>query len=95
MTKKQKKQLIEAILVIIITIISIYFNNEKEVQSPTTQNRKTEQVINTSDADNLKVHFIDVGQADSILIEQNNEYMLIDKKITKTPINSKKNNLKK
>ena len=78
MTKKQKKQLIEAILVIIITIISIYFNNEKEVQSPTTQNRKTEQVINTSDADNLKVHFIDVGQADSILIEQNNEYMLID-----------------
>lgn len=78
MTKKQKKQLIEAILVIIITIISIYFNNEKEVQSPTTQNRETEQVINTSDADNLKVHFIDVGQADSILIEQNNEYMLID-----------------
>lgn len=78
MTKKQKKQLIEAILIIIITIISIYFNNEKEVQSPTTQNRKTEQVINTSDADNLKVHFIDVGQADSILIEQNNEYMLID-----------------
>ena len=78
MTKKQKKQLIEAILVIIITIISIYFNNEKEVQSTTTQNRKTEQVINTSDADNLKVHFIDVGQADSILIEQNNEYMLID-----------------
>lgn len=78
MTKKQKKQLIEAILVIIITIISIYFNNEKEVQSTTTQNRKTEQVINTSAADNLKVHFIDVGQADSILIEQNNEYMLID-----------------
>lgn len=78
MTKKQKKQLIEAILVIIITIISVYFNNEKEVQSPTTQNRKTEQVINTSDADNLKVHFIDVGQADSILIEQNNEYILID-----------------
>lgn len=78
MTKKQKKQLIEAILVIIITIISVYFNNEKEVQSPTTQNRETEQVINTSDADNLKVHFIDVGQADSILIEQNNEYMLID-----------------
>jgi competence protein ComEC len=26
----------------------------------------------------LKVHFIDVGQADSILIEQGNEYMLID-----------------
>jgi len=27
---------------------------------------------------NLKVHFIDVGQADAILIEQNNQYMLID-----------------
>ena len=78
MTKKHKKQLIEAILIIIITIISIYFNNEKEAQTPTTQNRETEQVINTSNTNNLKVHFIDVGQADSILIEQNNEYMLID-----------------
>ena len=78
MTKKQKKQFLEAILVIIITIISVFFNNDKETQSPTTQNRETEQIVNTADVDNLKVHFIDVGQADSILIEQNNEYMLID-----------------
>ena len=78
MTKKQKKQLFEAILVIIITIISIYFNNEKEIQQPTTQNRESEEVINTTDSNNLRIHFIDVGQADSILIEQNNEYMLID-----------------
>ena len=78
MTKKQKKKLFEAILVIIITIISIYFNNEKEIQQPTTQNRESEEVINTTDSNNLRIHFIDVGQADSILIEQNNEYMLID-----------------
>ena len=31
-----------------------------------------------SSSDSLKVHFIDVGQADSILIQQGNENMLID-----------------
>lgn len=78
MTKKQKKQFLEAILVIIITIISIYFTDSEETKQPITQNRETEEVINISDSNNLKVHYIDVGQADSILIEQNNEYMLID-----------------
>lgn len=78
MTKKQKKKLLEAILVIIITIISIYFTDSEEPKQVTSQNRETEEVINISDNNNLKVHYIDVGQADSILIEQNNEYMLID-----------------
>ena len=34
--------------------------------------------VNESESGNLKVHFIDVGQADSILIQQGNENMLID-----------------
>lgn len=32
----------------------------------------------TNDNANLKVHFIDVGQADCILIESSNQYMLVD-----------------
>ena len=32
----------------------------------------------TNDDANLKVHFIDVGQADCILIESSNQYMLVD-----------------
>ena len=33
---------------------------------------------NIEDNDNLKIYYLDVGQADSILITNNNEYMLID-----------------
>ena len=36
--------------------------------------QKTNLVVNG----NLKVHFINVGQADSILIQQGSKYMLID-----------------
>lgn len=80
MTKKQKKKFLEAILILIVAVISIYFNDTKETSiSPNnSQNRETEDVINLSGDDNLKVYFLDVGQADSILIENNNEYMLID-----------------
>ena len=37
---------------------------------------KTEDVVSLGE--DLSVHYIDVGQADSILIERNQEYMLID-----------------
>lgn len=38
------------------------------------QSQETEEYIKT----NLKVHFIDVGQADACLIESNNHFMMID-----------------
>ena len=38
---------------------------------------KTQDVFNESNS-NLRVYYLDVGQADSILIESNKEYMLID-----------------
>lgn len=81
MNKKQQKKFLEAILILIVAFFSIYVNDIKETTSSEnsdTQNRKTEEVINVSDSENLKVYFLDVGQADSILIESNNEYMLID-----------------
>lgn len=79
MKKKQKKKLIESILLIIIAFFAIYYGDIKEsISTINTQNRKTEEAVNIEDGNTLKVYFLDVGQADSILIENNNEYMLID-----------------
>lgn len=39
---------------------------------------ETQEVHNNNQTDQLKVHFIDVGQGDSILIETENSAMLID-----------------
>lgn len=44
----------------------------------TKENLKNDKNENISVNGELKVHFIDVGQADSILIENKDEYMLID-----------------
>ena len=47
-----------------------------DIQNPSTSipSEKEDVVVSGK----LKVHFIDVGQADSILIEQDSKYMLID-----------------
>lgn len=45
-----------------------------EVQNNNNDDNKSKENVNGE----LKVHFIDVGQADSILIQQGNENMLID-----------------
>lgn len=46
---------------------------EEEV---TENEEEIKPVVNTNN--NLKISYIDVGQADSILLEQDNEYMLVD-----------------
>lgn len=79
MKKSQKKMLIEVVLLLLIVIFTIYYNdNNINNISTNTKNRKVEEVINTSDNGILTVSFLDVGQADSILIAKDNEYMLID-----------------
>jgi competence protein ComEC len=59
-------------LMILITgcVIEIHDNNTTSGGSPAVSSQKA--------ADKLKIHFIDVGQADSILIQCGNENMLID-----------------
>lgn len=81
--KKKKNNRLITILFILTSIIYTTFSNEINntfglpYQNTTSNtNKKTEEVILLND--NLKIHYIDVGQADSILIENNNEYMLID-----------------
>lgn len=80
MTEKNKKKFIEAIIILIIAFFTIYYEDftEKTIEDEVIQNRNTEEVIKISDGDKLNVYYLDVGQADSILIENNNKYMLID-----------------
>ena len=85
--KKGKQKLIGSIVAIIILMIAGIFglNNENINKllgiENNTNNNAQEQEITTSSLPvdgNLNIYFIDVGQADSILITNNNSSMLID-----------------
>lgn len=70
--KKYSKSPTFTILVVIVSIISCYLATNNEIdKSYSVSNRNTV----TTD---LKVYYLDVGQADSILISNNNHNMLID-----------------
>lgn len=78
------KNKIKYVIGIIICLVIVLFGGNKILEQETvdnTDNQKNDSyaLVNTSESeDNLKIYFIDVGQADSILIEQNNKFMLID-----------------
>ena len=79
MKKKTKNKIIALILLLIVYLYGIYTQpntNNKNKENTSTKERQTEVINETSN--NLKITYLDVGQADSILIEENNEYMLID-----------------
>ena len=76
MAKRKKKKYNKIIRILLILVTIIYGLYLSEMDS-TLSSDKTQDVFYES-VDNLKVYFLDVGQADSILIESNNEYMLID-----------------
>lgn len=66
--KKKEYNFLKLILIVLVVIYSLYFKELDGTYSMTNDN------VNS----NLEVSYLDVGQADSILIENNNEYMLID-----------------
>ena len=84
---KRKKQNQNPIITIIIILILIfgYTAVEPDTQEESysnqtpdiTENNKSIKVTNTVTTD-LQIYFLDVGQADSILITNNNHSMLID-----------------
>lgn len=76
MNKSNIKRLI-TIIIVICFIFGAYFYQETGNDTKANINyKKKEEVIKTDNE--LKVYFIDVGQADSILLSNNEEYMLID-----------------
>lgn len=68
--KNKKKVSLFSLLIIICLMLTGY------VQSNLTGTKGTPPPI--SDSSNMQVHYIDVGQADSILINSNGHFMLID-----------------
>lgn len=87
MKRKTKNNIYKLIIIVVIIIGAIfskdYLNYDKNDEA--TNNLNSKSSVTTSEENplinvdgNLQIHFIDVGQADSILIKQDNNYMLID-----------------
>lgn len=77
MKKKDMKKLIVLVILLLSYAYTTLINTENKNQEEPIKERKTEDVI-SADENTLNVYFIDVGQADSILLENKGHYMLID-----------------
>lgn len=73
-TKKLNKKLIYLIIVIVVSVVSALSANIDEF----TATNDEPQTSASATEDSFSVHFIDVGQGDSTLVESNGEYLLID-----------------
>ena len=74
---RKKKKLISTILVLIVVGVFYLFENFEINPSQENINQRVEEAPVTAE-ERLEVTFIDVGQADSILLESSGEYMLVD-----------------
>ena len=75
-TKKQGK-IISTLIILIIALILGAFT-QKEIPTEVAKQEDINTVIQSEVTDDLKVYFIDVGQADSILVTSKDKAMLID-----------------
>ena len=73
--KKKDKKIISVIIALIIVII--YNFNNQNIDTSNSKKEETIPVINTVTS-NLEIYYLDVGQADSTLIINNDTTMLID-----------------
>lgn len=74
---RKKKKLITTFIIIIIAGVFYLFENYPNPSSESTVNQRVEEAPVTAE-ERLEVTFIDVGQADSILLGSSGEYMLVD-----------------
>ena len=77
MKKKNMKKLIS--ILVAVMVLGFYYIFDTYQLGPTTDstNKRVEEAVVTSN-ENLEVTFLDVGQADSILLECGSNNMLID-----------------
>lgn len=83
MKKKVKKQVRKLLLLIIILVIGFLYskfekNNVIKENSNSVQTVVQEGSSSVFGDESLNVYYFDVGQADAILLEINNQYMMID-----------------
>lgn len=74
MTKKDQKRIISFIITILFLIGYLFFSSTNFDTSYSSKNSINQNIVSTD----LSIYYIDVGQADSILISNNNHHMLID-----------------
>lgn len=74
---KRNKKLLSSFVILLIVGIFYLFQNYPENKSLENINKRVEEAPVTAE-ERLEVTFIDVGQADSLLLENEGHYMLID-----------------
>lgn len=75
-TKKQGK-IISTLIILMVALILGAFT-QAEIPTEVAEQKDTNTIVQYEVTDDLKVYFIDVGQADSILVTSKDETMLID-----------------
>lgn len=88
MSKRKNKKnqklintIIGAIIILVLALLGVHSNEANDVKkfSNTFNIAKEEKLANSQNIEeDLEVYFIDVGQADSILVKNKNQAMLID-----------------
>lgn len=76
MNNKKINKLLNKIIFILIVLIGIFYTNKELIKKDNTSYamKQTEN----DDVNKLEIYYFDVGQADSILIKENNYNILID-----------------
>ena len=76
MSKKKINKILNTIIVLLLVLISIAYTKKELVDNKENTTEKAVSILKTNS--NLEVYYFDVGQADSILIRENDNNILID-----------------
>ena len=76
MSKKKINKILNTIIILLLVLISLAYTKKELVDNNENTNEKTVSTLKTNS--NLEVYYFDVGQADSILIRENDNNILID-----------------
>lgn len=76
MSKKKINKILNTIIILLLVLISLAYTKKELVDNKENTNEKAVSTLKTNS--NLEVYYFDVGQADSILIRENDNNILID-----------------